>query len=321
MGQVIRLQESPRTTDLPACVTAFLNFSRSKNLAAETLAYYAGRLRAFARFTDLHCPDATPGDITPGIVREFITWVRESSSPATANHSLAVLKRFFGFLYDEGFVTSNPAERVQKQKEQKRVIDTFTSEQLEAVLSACGRDFYGTRDRAVILTLLDCGLRASELCGLTLDAVDWSEQTFRVIGKGDRERIVPFGHGVRQSLGVYLAKRGEKLQTPYLFVTHFGERLDRYRLRDVIQRRCREAGVTGVRCSPHTLRHTCAVSYLRSGGDTFTLQNLLGHCSQVMTRRYCESLTADDVQAKHREYSPVDNMKGIGAKDGRRRLR
>lgn len=319
MGQVIRLQET-RSTDLPACIASFLGYSRSKNLSPHTLDYYEGRLRVFGKFMDEHCPGMLPGDVTPGILRDFVSWVRESTSPATANHALAVTKRMFAFLYAEGFVPSNPAERLQKQREPKHVVETFTAEQVEAILRTCAKDFYGIRDRAILLTLLDCGLRASELCGLELEDVDWSEQTFRVMGKGGRERIVPFGQGVRQALTSYVSKRGH-LRTPVLFVNHFSEPLDRYRLRDVVQRRCEKAGVTGVRRSPHTLRHTCAVSYLRAGGDTFTLQNLLGHLSQSMTRRYCESLTADDVQAKHRDYSPVDNMKNIKPRDGRRRLR
>lgn len=319
MGQVIRLQE-PRTPDLPACIASFLSYSRSKNLSAHTLAYYEGRLRAFSKFTEEHFPDLLPGDVTPGMLREFVTWVRESTSPATANHCLAVVKRMFAFLYSEGFTASNPAERLQKQREPKHVVETFSAEQVESILRTCGRDFYGIRDRAILLTLLDCGLRASELCGLELEDVDWNEQTLRVMGKGGRERIVPFGQGVRQALTSYVTKRGQ-LKTEVLFVNHFSEPLDRHRLREVVQRRCERAGITGVRCSPHTLRHTCAVSYLRAGGDTFTLQNLLGHLSQEMTRRYCESLRADDVQAKHREFSPVDNMKNIKPKDGRRRLR
>jgi len=319
MAETIR--HPPRRThaltyDIEAAVSAFLAYCRSKNLSPKTVDYYAARLLAFTRYAS-SCP---PTDITAATIREFLTHEKETNSAATANHSLCTLRVFLGFLHAEGFLESNPAASVTRLKAKKRVIETFSPEQIEAVLRTCGRDFYGVRDRAVILTLLDCGLRASELCALQLADVNRQEQSFRVEGKGAKERIVPFGQGVRRALASYLAIRTESLPARSLFVTQYGEPLTRYRLRDLVKRRCNRAGIEGVRPSPHTLRHTCAVSYLRSGGDTFTLQMLLGHTSQDMTRRYCESLLAADVQRKHRDFSPVDNMKGIVPKSGRRRL-
>ena len=317
MAETVKLSIVHVTYDLAAAVSAFLAYCRSKNLSAKTVDYYASRLLAFTRFAG-NCP---PTDITAAIIREFLIHEKDTNSAATANHSLCTLRVFLGFLHAEGFLESNAAASVVKLKAKKRVIETFSPEQIEAVLRTCDRDFLGIRDRAVILTLLDTGVRVSELCGLELGSVLWEEQSFRVFGKGAKERIVPFGQGVRQSLSSYMRCRTNSLATRALFVTQYGEPLDRYRVREVVKNRCEQAGIKGIRLSPHTLRHTCAVSYLRAGGDTFTLQLLLGHTSQEMTRRYCESLTAADVQAKHRDFSPVDNMKGIAPKSGRRRLK
>ena len=104
-----------------------------------------------------------------------------------------------------------------------------------------------------------------------------------------------------------------------MFVNHYAEAFTRWGLRDTVSKRGRQAGVTGVRCSPHVLRHTCAVMYLRNGGDVFTLQKLLGHEDLTMTRRYAE-LSQTDVQEKHRLYSPMDALRPK-TKTGRTRLR
>jgi site-specific recombinase XerD len=320
MGQVVRIHDlHTPADDFAEARKAFESYCQSKNLSTSTVQYYGYRLQSFNSYLTAKHDGCSPADVTPAGIREFLLYEREQSSAATANHSLCTLRVFFKFLRDEGYIDNNPAKSISKMKTRKPVIETFSSEEVTAILNTCDKDFCGTRDRAIILILLDCGLRASELCGLELEDVDWTEQTFIVVGKGNKERKVPFGQGVRQALSSYISRIGNT-DVNALFVTHDGEPLNRYRLREVVRIRCRRAGVTGLRCSPHTLRHTCAVSYLRAGGDTFTLQKLLGHSSQEMTRRYCESLQAEDVQAKHKQFSPVDNLKSIKT-TRKRRLR
>ncbi len=320
MGQVIRLRESKTPAEqYEESTSSFFAYCHSKNLSSKTVDYYRARLLSFSRYLTDTGGDLTPASITPAVLRAFLTHEREHCSPATANHSLCTLRVFLRYLRDEGFIESDATASIQKVKVKRAILQTFSMDETESVLNTCRKDFCGVRDRAILLTLLDCGLRASELCDLELSDVDWSEQTFRVFGKGSKERIVPFGQGVRQALSTYIVRRGE-LGTMALFVTQYGEPIDRFRLREIVRHRCNQAGISGLRCSPHTLRHTCAVSYLRAGGDTFTLQKLLGHSSQDMTKRYCESLSTQDVQKKHREFSPVDNLKLTGAKTGRRRI-
>jgi len=172
----------------------------------------------------------------------------------------------------------------------------------------------------MILVLLDCGLRVSELVGVQLQDIDWADQTIRVLGKGNKERVVPFGQGTKSALTAWLTKRAS-LETESLWCNHYGEPMRRWRVRDMLTDRGAKAGITGVRCSPHTLRHTCAVSYLRAGGDLLTLQRLLGHSSVAVTQRYLESIKSEDVANAHKAYSPVDRLTGAKAKTGRRRLR
>lgn len=208
---------------------------------------------------------------------------------------------------------------VEKVRKRRTVIETFSLEQIEKIISVCEKDFLGVRDKAIIMTLVDCGLRASELCGLRIDDISREQQTMIVLGKGDKERVVPFGQATQQALTQYLARRG-KLDTNVLFVNCYGEAFDRHRLADIVESRCIRAEISGVRCSPHTFRHTFAVMYLRAGGDVFSLQKMLGHSDLTMTRRYAE-LSEMDVQAKHRLFSPGDRLQVEKKSGGRKKLK
>jgi len=141
------------------------------------------------------------------------------------------------------------------------------------------------------------------------------------MGKGSKERVVPFGDAARQALMAYVSKRGNIPGQGALFVTCYGDPLNRHEAYRLLSECGKRVGVSGVRCSPHTFRHTFAVMYLRNGGDAFTLQKLLGHSDLAMTRRYCE-LSQTDAVAKHRQCSPGDRFLGaIKGAGGRRRLR
>lgn len=322
MGRIRLDTQKSLAKDFSAAIDAFLSYSKSKNLSPQTIKYYHFSLLPFTRFLDEHYPNITPEEITASIVREAVTWQKEKTSASTANHCLALIKRLFNFLCNEGYIPENPTTRLEKLRTTKTVIETFTNEHIKKIMSVCkGSAFLDIRDRAIILTLLDTGIRAGELCGLNMEDLDLDGQTLRIRhGKGDKERIVPFGQGVRWALIQYLRTR-EGVQNEQLFITHDRKTLDRCRLKDLVRRRCLRAGIEGIRISPHTFRHTAAVSYLRAGGDTFTLQRLLGHTSQEMTKRYCESLSAEDVKIKHRQFSPVDNLNLPSSPNQRKRLK
>jgi integrase/recombinase XerD len=263
-----------------------------------------------------------PERITPAVVREFLASEQERVSAMTAAHSYITLRAFFRFLLREEWLTTNPMEKVEKIRVPRKVVQTFTAEQIEQMLAACNRrSFNGLRLRTIIPTLLDCGLRVSELCGPRLEDISWDGGTLRVMGKGSRERVAPFGEATRQAVMAYRARRGELPGQDALFVTCYGDALNRHEAHRLVSNCGRKAGVTGMRCSPHTFRHTCAVMYLRNGGDAFSLQKLLGHSSLEMTRRYAE-LAQTDVIDRHRACSPGDQfLSAAGLTQGRRRLR
>ncbi len=313
---------SPPQDAMQEAIESFLRRGQARNLSHHTLRYYRVRLEAFSRYLEEKKLRVSPAEVTPSLVRDFLASETERVSALTASHSFITLRALFRFLVRDEVIEANPMERVEKVRVPRKVIQAFTFEQVESMLATCnGRSFNGIRLRAVILTLLDCGLRVSELCGLTLEDVSWDEGTLRVMGKGSKERVVPFGEATRQALMAYVSKRSNIPGQAALFVTVYGDAMNRHEAHRILRRAGEKAGLSGVRCSPHTFRHTFAVMYLRNGGDAFTLQKLLGHSDLAMTRRYCE-LSQTDAIAKHRECSPGDRFLGaVRGAGGRKRLR
>jgi len=162
----------------------------------------------------------------------------------------------------------------------------------------------------MILMLLDTGIRVSELAGLRLPDVSIEDGLLKVLGKGNKERVVPMGKQVARHLWRYISHCRPEPAMPRLdrvFLTREGGSLGKDRLDKIMRAYGRKAEITGVRSSPHTLRHTAAVTFLRNGGDVFSLQRMLGHATLEMTRRYCE-LADVDVKRAHMTASPVDNL-------------
>jgi integrase/recombinase XerD len=241
-------------------------------------------------------------------------YARQSDRPLSGhsvNTYLRGVRAFWSWLKREGIIEDNPFDQFKIPRAPHKVINAFTEAQLGALLAAIDLESReGFRDYVFILTLLDTGLRLSELLGLITDDMQIEEATLKVMGKGRKERTVPVGKRVCQLLWKYTClyrpdPAGPRIQN--VFLTFDGRPITRNRLQTRMAQYGRKAGLQGVRCSPHTLRHTAAISFLRNGGNAFTLQRLLGHSSLEMTRHYCE--VADiDLKEAHRTASPVDNL-------------
>jgi len=198
--------------------------------------------------------------------------------------------------------------------------------QVGALLQQPDRDhFIGLRDYCFLLLLLDTGMRLSEALGLRLADVDLDGATVTVLGKGNKERRLGLSPRLLADLKPYLRKRAAALtalglpDARWVFPNDVGGRLSAKAIQQRLRLYGQTAGIDGVRVSPHTLRHTYAVSFVRSGGDPFTLQKVLGHTSLETTRRYVE-LADDDVLRRQRELTPLATM-NLGLRPPRRILR
>lgn len=227
------------------------------------------------------------------------------------NCYLRAIRAFWSWLVSDEIITSSPFSRVKIPKPPKKLIATFSEKQLNAMLKAINTSTpAGFRDWTMVLMLLDTGLRASELAGFTLSDVNVDEGLLKVYGKGNKERVVPIGARVQRALWKYLQRYRPQPANPLyptLFLTVAGRPITVNRLESIIEKHAQKAGIEGIRCSPHTFRHTFAISYLRNGGDAFSLQKILGHSSLDVVRLYV-NLAETDVKACHRRFSPADNM-------------
>lgn len=197
---------------------------------------------------------------------------------------------------------------VEKPKKERILIEALTLEQVRLLLAQPDRSkFPGLRAWTLIVLVLDTGLRLSEALHLRRDQVDFQASVLRVLGKGGKEREVPFGTSAKQALWQYAAQVGEVAGQDYFFVDQFGRRLNARWLQMQVRAFGRKAGIQGVRVSPHSLRHTFATQYVLNGGDAFSLQKILGHSALDMVRVYVD-LANRDVALQHRKFSPVDQL-------------
>jgi len=219
------------------------------------------------------------------------------------------LKIMFKWFEGEGLVVSSPLARVQPQVVRASQVQPFAPEQVAALLRAARKSCHPRRDYAILMVLLDTGLRAMELCGLRVRDIDLQAGCVSVTGKGNKRRTVFFGEATAKALRQHLRSEA-RLSDDWVFLSdrgiHTGRPLKPNGLLQLMERLGRSAGIQAVRCSPHTCRHTYAVSFLRAGGSAFTLRESLGHTTLTMTSKYVVVAEADLSQS--RMFSPMDRL-------------
>ncbi|MBI5629904.1 MAG: tyrosine-type recombinase/integrase [Elusimicrobia bacterium] len=305
-----RLSESRKATTFQQAYEEFRLRCDSRNLSSGTLAWYHQILGGLERFLVQRYGIASMEGITAGHIRAHLSQLkaRELSSE-TVHRTYGGLRCFFKFLLREGLIRSNPMELVERPKRERHLIQPLQSEHVRTLLAqADPKSFLGLRNKVLMLLMLDSGLRLSEALKLRLPNVDVPGGTVLVMGKGRKERRVPFAKVTRQALEAYLvARRRIVVPSDLLFISRHGGELTSRHVQIMIKRYGERAGIQGVRVSPHTLRHTCATQYIINGGDPFSLQQILGHSTLEMVRQYVH-LANRDVYDAHRRYSPMDRL-------------
>jgi len=254
-----------------------------KHASPHTLRGYRSDLEEFRRFiAEVSGRDAlaeTIASIDARLIRAYLARLHtRRRDPVTVARKLAALRSWFRFLVRRGVLPRNPALEVGGPRLGRKLVSFLPID--EATLLVDAKDT-SARDRAILELLYATGLRVSELTGLDLDDVDRPERTVRVLGKGRKERIVPFGARAAAALDACL---GPRARGP-LFVNRRGERLGVRSVFEIVRRRARQLGLRR-RVSPHTLRHTFATHLLDAGADLRMIQELLGHSRLSTTQRY-----------------------------------
>lgn len=216
---------------------------------------------------------------------------RHSATKATsANRRLTVFKRYFHWALRERLITADPTLKLQSAKQALRVPKLMSEAQVEELLAAPDDDTpLGLRDRAMLELMYASGLRVSELVGLKTFHTSMNEGVLRVMGKGSKERLVPFGQVARQAIERYLAEARPEIlggqQTDDLFVTGRGSGMSRVMFWMLVKKYALRAGIHSP-LSPHTLRHAFATHLLNHGADLRAVQMLLGHADISTTTIY-----------------------------------
>ena len=232
-------------------------------------------------------------------------------SPRTTANYWRLLRTFCGWLVAQGQLDTSPFATLKQPIARPDQIRPFTEDELRSLLdgAACGK--YPRRDRAMILFLLDTGLRASELCALSWGNVDTLRRAATVVGKGNKKRECYWSKETAMALWQWAQESGRDGKDKPVFASMGGNRpgthLTRGGLQKIIGQLGEAAGIEGARCSPHTLRHTFAVMFLRAGGSQFALMDALGHTNLEMSRRYVQ-FTGADRAAQARQFSPVASL-------------
>jgi integrase/recombinase XerC len=264
-------------------LAAFLRYLEvEKHASPHTLKSYRTDLLDFQRFV-AGSGSSGLSDVDVRAVRAFLAALHTRGlDPASVARKLASLRSWLRFLVRRGVLARNPAQQVHAPRLPRKLASFLPIDETAALMDAPG-DRGGARDVAIIELLYASGLRVSELVGVDVRDVDLAEMTVRVLGKGRKERIVPFGTAAGRALRDSLVERGGTAGA--LFLNRRGGRLSVRSVHTIVRRRARAAGITR-RVSPHTLRHTFATHLLDAGADLRMIQELLGHSRLSTTQRY-----------------------------------
>jgi integrase/recombinase XerC len=302
---------SPRPDDSP--VFAFLQYlAGERGASAHTLRGYAADLAEFRRFLRATRVGGWE-EVDARVLRGYLAWLHgRGLAKSSIARKLAAVRSCFRFLTRRGALPANPARHVRTPRLGRRLPSFLPKDESKDLLDTTFEDTdAGRRDRALLELLYACGLRVAECCGLDLEDVDRRHGTVRVLGKGNRERMIPVGDAALAALddylggrGAYLGGRGANLggrganlggrganlagrgaAAGPLFRNPRGERLTTRSVHRIVGRRARAAGIAR-RVTPHTLRHTFATHLLGEGADLRLIQELLGHRRLSTTQRY-----------------------------------
>lgn len=302
-------------------IDGFLMARSADGYSAQTVAQYRWALERLAE----RVGEKPVTEVDINDLRSFLVYLREDYSPKHKDklsdvsifHAWKAIRAFYKWATPE-LEIPNVSMKITQPKHAYPEIIPFTESDIKRLLRACDftqgqrqRRPSAIRDRAMVMTLLDTGVRVGEMCRLNLEDANLPQAEIHIRPQGSgyksKSRVLPLGTGTQKTLWKYLATRETKPSDP-LFLTIRGARINNREIQHFCKRLGDRASVPN--CHPHRFRHSFAVMYLRNKGDIFTLKRLLGHASWKMVNHYL-SLAEADVHEAHRRASPIDNISGL----------
>jgi site-specific recombinase XerD len=306
-------QAAPGGRPLPRGHLLALNRSFRRTLEAEnkssrTVEAYTDAVRFLAAYCEANGEPLLAGELRREHIQEFIADQLHRWKPATAHNRYRGLHAFFKWAVAEGDLRASPMDGMKPPHLPEQPVGVVRAEQLVRLLKTCeGRDFTSRRDTAIILLLVDTGMRRAECVGMTLDDVDLDQRMVWVLGKGGRPRALPIGRKTAQALDRYLRAREEHrlAHLRNLWIGRNGH-MTPSGVYQVVHDRARAAGLPQMH--PHQLRHAFATSWLAEGGNENELMLVAGWKSRTMIDRYTRATAAERARASHARLSPADRL-------------
>ncbi len=263
-----------------------------KSLSPNSIEAYSHDVYKIVSFLEANELSTLPNELSTEQIREFLMWLHKFGiSERSQARIISGIKSFYAFLWLEEKITSDPTELIETPKIGKKLPEVLSLIEIDKILAAIdlSKD-EGQRNKAIIETLYSCGLRVSELVNLRISNLYFKEGFIRVIGKGDKERLVPISPKAIKEINYYkeatrnhinVAKGFEDI----LFLNRRGKQLTRVMIFTIIKQLCEKAGITK-NISPHTFRHSFATHMVDGGADLRAIQDMLGHESITTTEIY-----------------------------------
>ncbi|MCS6948315.1 MAG: site-specific tyrosine recombinase XerD [Steroidobacteraceae bacterium] len=300
-------EQAARTDNTDPAITRFLDAVwMERGLSANTLAAYRADLTALSRWlAERNIPilQTSRADLLAFIAAR----VEAGARPRSTARQLSSFRRFFRYYLRQGVIRHDPTAQIAMPKIGRSLPKSLSEEEVESLLSApLVTDPLGHRDRTMLEVLYATGLRVSELVNLKYNQVNLNQGVIRVLGKGNRERLIPLGEEAVRWLGEFInGARSEILldrTTDYLFPTRRGDRMTRQAFWHIIKRYARKSSIDK-ELSPHTLRHAFATHLLNHGADLRVVQMLLGH-SDLSTTQIYTHVARERMKELHGQHHP-----------------
>lgn len=300
--------------------------NQAEGKSSKTVRWYSEMLSAFTRYMQVKLNTCDLAAFNIDMVRGYILYLRQKPkfqehpytppqakplSPKTIQCHVRALKAFSSWLHSEGYTFENCLKNLKLPKAPVVVMEPLTPEETKTIIASMNsKSSTGARNHAIVVTLLDTGLRASEVANITLGNMNLNEGYLKVMGKGAKERIVPIGKYVRMNLWSYIDKvrpQPASLDCSSLFLSPSGKPITVNTIKLFFSRLAKSSGVE--RLHAHLCRHTFAINYLMNGGDIFSLREILGHTTLDMVNHYLH-FTSSQIVAQQHKYSPMDRLHG-----------
>lgn len=243
-------------------------------------------------------------------IKKYIQKSSAKNKNTSISHKITVLKSFYNFLLDDELITKNPCISLKMPKKAKLLPIYLTIEEINKLLDLKLETSYNYRDKAILELLYATGIRISELVNLKINNIFFNEDLIRVLGKGNKERIVPITSEAKKHLDQYIYTYRPIIlngkNTEYVFINRYGKPISRQSVFKFIKLECLKKGIKKD-ISPHTIRHTFATHLLQNGADLRVIQELLGH-SDITTTQIYAHLVNEQLKNDYKEYHPHSHL-------------